>query len=104
VFHLEQMIEDLGHAFVGATDSFAALQRAAAIPMDIALVDIDLADGRTGPAAAAWLRERGVAVAFVTGQIDIAAQHAEISACVLAKPFAVSDLAQVLVDLRKVAT
>ena len=100
VFHLEQMIEDLGHEFVGASDSFAALRDASPIIMDVALVDIDLADGRTGPAAAAWLRERGVSVGFVTGQAAIAAQYAQISACVLAKPIAAADLGHLLHDLR----
>jgi DNA-binding LytR/AlgR family response regulator len=103
VFHLEQMIEDVGHTFAGSTDSFARLKSAAPTPMDVALVDIDLADGRTGPAAAAWLREQGVAIGFVTGQVAIAAQYAEISPCVLAKPFAAKDLAQVLEDLRGLA-
>jgi CheY-like chemotaxis protein len=103
VFHLEQMIEDLGYTFAGSADSFASLRSADPRPMDIALVDIDLADGRTGPAAAAWLRKQGVAVGFVTGQVAIAAQYAEISAWVLAKPFAAKDLAQVLDDLRRLA-
>lgn len=102
VFHLEQMIEDLGHQFVGASDSLAALQGGARVPIDVALVDIDLADGRTGPTAAAWLRDQGVAVGFVTGQVAIAAQHAKISARVLAKPFGVADLALFLDDLRPV--
>jgi len=102
VFHLEQMIEDVGHAFVGSTDSFAGLKTASPIEIDVALVDIDLADGRTGPTAAAWLRDQGVAVGFVTGQVHIAAQYAEISACVLAKPFTASDLATALENLRKI--
>jgi DNA-binding LytR/AlgR family response regulator len=103
LFHLEQMIEDVGHTFAGSTDSFARLKSEAPIPMDVALVDIDLADGRTGPAAAAWLRDQGVAIGFVTGQVAIAAQYTEISSCVLAKPFAAKDLAQVLDELRRPA-
>lgn len=56
-FHVEAMIEDLGHVFAGAADSFAELAKTVgALEIDGALVDIDLADGRTGPAAAAWLR------------------------------------------------
>jgi hypothetical protein len=44
-----------------------------------------------------------VAVGFVTGQVAIAAQYTEISPCVLAKPFAAKDLAQVLDELRRLA-
>lgn len=87
VFHLEHMIEDLGHVFVGAAESFADLQDGwASLQVDCALVDIDLADGRTGPQAAAWLAERHVPTLFVTGQDDVAAQHPENVLGVVPKP------------------
>ncbi len=96
-FHVEAMIEDLGHVFAGSADSFAELVRTiGALEVDGALVDIDLADGRTGPAAAEWLRERGIPSLFVTGQEEIAAQYASSALGLVKKPIAVSDLAEKL--------
>lgn len=87
VLHLELMIEDLGHVFVGALESLAELKdRFEALLVDCVLVDIDLADGRTGPEAAAWLFERGVPALFVTGQETIANDHRAVVLEVIAKP------------------
>jgi CheY-like chemotaxis protein len=87
VFHLEQIIEDLGHVFAGAAESFIDLQvNWPTLRMDCALVDIDLADGRTGPQAAAWLSAREVPVIFVTGQDKVAAEHAGTVVRVVSKP------------------
>lgn len=96
-FHVEQMIEDLGHVFVGALDSFDELQkRFASLEFDGALVDIDLADGATGPAAAVWLNERGIPSIFVTGQKQVAAEHGDASLAVIAKPVSSVELAEKL--------
>lgn len=104
VFHLEQMIEDLGHVFAGALESFDdLLNRAPAIEMDCALVDIDLADGATGPAAAAWLSARGIPSVFVTGQEAIAAQHPDICVGIVPKPITDAALAEALALLRDTA-
>lgn len=97
VFHVEAMLEDLGHVFAGAADSFAELVRTVgALDIDGVLVDIDLADGRTGPAAAEWLRERGIPSLFVTGQEEIAAQYAGSALGLVKKPIAIADLAEKL--------
>ncbi len=86
-FHLEQMVEDFGHRFVAAVESFSDLQASFdTLEVDCALVDIDLADGRTGPDAAAWLSSRGVAVIFVTGQEQLAQDHGHHSAGFVSKP------------------
>lgn len=65
--NLEQALEEFGYTPVGiAPDLEAALALAAEKP-DIALVDIHLRDGQTGPVIAERLaREYGVAVLFVT--------------------------------------
>lgn len=61
VFHIEAMIEDLGHVFAGSLSSFAELKASfSELVMDCALVDIDLADGPTGPEAAEWLMNKGI--------------------------------------------
>lgn len=100
-FHVEQMIEDLGHVFAGSLDSFSDLkQKFASIELDAALVDIDLADGPTGPQAAAWLHERGIPAIFVTGQAQVAANHGDVSLAVLSKPISQSELAEKLALFR----
>lgn len=96
-FHVEQMIEDLGHVFAGCLDSFDALQKEfPSLDMDGALVDIDLADGPTGPQAAAWLHERGIPTIFVTGQRQIAIQHKDVCRGIITKPVSSEDLAKKL--------
>ena len=92
VFHVEQMVEDLGHIFCGAVESFAELLKLSAVKADVALVDIDLADGGTGPDAARWLFDRGIPAIFVTGQKDVAALHADAVLATLIKPISVEDL------------
>lgn len=93
-FHVEQMIEDLGHVFAGSLDSFDELQKQfASLEMDGALVDIDLADGATGPQAAAWLQERGIPAIFVTGQRQVAAEHGDVSLGTITKPVSSTELA-----------
>ncbi|WP_244622871.1 hypothetical protein [Microvirga brassicacearum] len=68
VFHVQALIEDLGHIFAGSLSSFAELKASIdEFEIDAALIDIDLADGPTGPAATAWLLERGIRSVFVTG-------------------------------------
>lgn len=102
VFHVEAMIEDLGHIFAGSLASFAELkQRIDSFEMDGALVDIDLADGRTGLAAAAWLRERGIPALFVTGQERLAIEHGGIALGTIAKPVVEEDLAEKLQLFRR---
>ena len=87
VFHLEHMIEDLGHVFVGALGSFSDLKdHWSALDLDCVLVDIDLADGRTGPDAAAWLTGKGVPTLFVTGQDSVAAEHVGKVVGIVPKP------------------
>lgn len=93
VLHLELMIEDLGHVFVGALESLSELKsRFGAMLIDCVLIDIDLADGRTGPEAAAWLFERGIPALFVTGQEAIADEYRDVVVEIIAKPVSTSAL------------
>lgn len=95
-FHIEQMIEDLGHIAELTLSSFADLQAIARLMVDCALVDIDLSDGRTGPTAARWLGERNIPCLFVSGQQDIAAAHAGLVVGTINKPVSIDDLARAL--------
>lgn len=93
-FHVQAMIEDLGHIFAGSVSSFSELKASIdEFAIDAALIDIDLADGPTGPAAAEWLLERGVPSVFVTGQEREAAQHSSISLGIMGKPITIQELA-----------
>ncbi|MGH1574238.1 response regulator [Methylobacterium sp. P31] len=94
VFHIEHLIDDMGHVFAGALESFYDLkENFCAFEFDAALVDIDLADGRTGPSAAAWLLERGIRTIFVTGQEQIADQHRDVAIAIIGKPISAADFA-----------
>ena len=99
VFHVEQMIEDLGHVFVGSFASFQELRAGFDdLTLDGALVDIDLTDGRTGPSAAEWLQRRGVPSVFLTGQAEVAEKYGHVALSTLAKPVEMGKLAKA-VDL-----
>jgi DNA-binding LytR/AlgR family response regulator len=94
VFHIEHLIEDAGHVLVGFADSFSQLKADPVVKnIDGALVDIDLADGRTGPDAAAWLKEQGIPSIFVTGQQDVADLYADRVIAVIIKPIVAEDFA-----------
>jgi CheY-like chemotaxis protein len=98
--HLQEMLEDLGHIFSYSYSSFRELQEAPPPAADGALVDIDLADGCTGPAAALWLHQRDIPTIFVTGQRELALQHADKSRAALIKPFSIDQLQHSLELLR----
>lgn len=95
-FHLEQMIEDLGHVPTLTLSSFCELEKISQLSIDCALIDIDLADGRTGPIAARWLQAQGIPGIFVTGQQDIAAAHSESVIGWVNKPVSTDRLASAL--------
>jgi CheY-like chemotaxis protein len=101
-FHLEHMIEDLGDIYAGSVDSFTDLQT---YPLDFAgaLIDVDLSDGPTGPAAAQWLAARGIPSVFVTGQTEVANQHANLAVAIVAKPVTDEALAGAISELRRAA-
>lgn len=96
-FHVEALIEELGHVFVGCLGSFAELKEGIdLVEIDGALVDIDLTDGRTGPAAAAWLQERGIPSIFVTGQASLAGEYPLLALTTIVKPISAEHLAESL--------
>lgn len=99
-FHVECLIEDLGHTFAGTLDSFNALRAGYAdLEIDVALIDIDLADGRTGPEAALWLSERSVPCFFLTGQEQLAEKSSHLVLGVISKPVTLEALANKLETL-----
>ncbi|MET3893717.1 CheY-like chemotaxis protein [Bosea sp. OAE506] len=93
----EAIVEDLGHYPVGiAATSQEALALAAAEEPDVALVDVNLADGPTGPEVGARLAELGIAVVFITANPRMLQNRIENAIGVFDKPVADRDLAELL--------
>jgi DNA-binding LytR/AlgR family response regulator len=102
VLHIEHLLEETGQVFAGFADSFAQVRLAVeTAEIDGALVDIDLTDGRTGPEIALWLAERGIPSILVTGQEDLAAQHADVALDVIIKPVSAQCLAEKITLFRR---
>lgn len=81
-------LADAGHDVIGPERSFqSALKALDGEECDCALIDIDLADGRTGPALAAKLsEERGVTAIFISGQSELAQTARDGAVGLLGKP------------------
>jgi DNA-binding response OmpR family regulator len=63
---LECILEDLGHECVGIAPDVETATEHFEAPLDLALVDLNLRDGLTGPQIAETLSQRGVPVIFIT--------------------------------------
>ena len=93
----ESIVEDLGHIPVGiAATSVEALKLAETEKPHVALVDVNLADGPTGPKVGAELGKRGVAVVFITANPRMLEQPIENALGVVEKPLDDRDFAELL--------
>ncbi|QDP18985.1 response regulator [Sphingomonas xanthus] len=63
---LEAILEDLGHQPAGIAPDLATADDYFDLPLDLALVDLNLRDGLTGPQIAERLSSKGVPVIFIT--------------------------------------
>lgn len=63
---LEAILEDLGHVPVGIATDLADAEHLSGQTLDLALVDLNLRDGLTGPEIGKRLSARGVTVLFIT--------------------------------------
>ncbi|MEW4448745.1 response regulator [Qipengyuania sp. JC766] len=64
---MEEVVRDLGHRSIGVADTMEAALALANAEVDVALVDINLADGATGPLIGARLvTDYDIDVVFVT--------------------------------------
>lgn len=63
---LEGILEDLGHEPIGIVPDLQTAEDYFDEHIDLALVDLNLRDGLTGPEIGARLGEKGVTVLFVT--------------------------------------
>jgi DNA-binding response OmpR family regulator len=95
---IQSSLEDHGHEVVGvAADTQEAVELARRYWPEIALVDMNLRDGPTGPWIAAMLvREHGVGVMFVTSEAALAPLNAPGVLGAFPKPFAGERLAQAI--------
>ena len=84
---LELVLREQGHAVVGfARDSRAAVVLARDRQPDLALVDVHLADGDTGPDVARALVVLGVLVVFMTANVELLPQDFAGALGVMPKP------------------
>lgn len=63
---LEAILEDLGHEPIGIVPDLETADRFFDERIDLALVDLNLRDGLTGPQIGRRLGEKGVTVVFIT--------------------------------------
>ena len=63
---MEAILQDAGHSTAGIAPDLRTAQSFFDEPLDLALVDLNLRDGLTGPQVGKLLGERGVPVMFVT--------------------------------------
>ena len=83
---LESILEDLGHCPVGIAPDLSCAERFSEQPIDLALVDLNLRDGLTGPEIGRRLSERGVTVLFITANPRILGSGVAGTIGVLTKP------------------
>ena len=83
---LESILEDLGHEPIGIAPDLSAAERLAQSPLDLALVDLNLRDGLTGPEIGKRLSARGVTVLFITANPRVLEDGVAGTIGVLTKP------------------
>ena len=95
---LEMAVEDAGHVVAGvAGDLREALELADEIPVDLALVDINLRDGRTGLEIARRLKqEHGTLVLFLTANPDLAPSGCTDVLGVYPKPYDIQAVVELI--------
>lgn len=96
---LEDMLEQEGAVVVGPLMRLdEAMELAQTEKIDAAILDVNLG-GQTSFRLAELLRQRGVPHMFVTGYGEAVRAEAKTDAPILAKPFRVDDVRDVLVRL-----
>jgi DNA-binding response OmpR family regulator len=90
-------LRDAGHEVIGpAADAVHAAALARAMRPDLALVDINLTGHGDGVVLARTLARQGVAAIFVSGQVIEARENRDAALGLVAKPFAVEQIAAVV--------
>jgi CheY-like chemotaxis protein len=91
---LTELLVSAGHGVVGPFADAASAGTAAALhALDLALLDINLADGADGVALARKLKDSwGVPVIFLTGNVAAAAENARLATALVLKPYGSRDV------------
>ena len=97
---MERLLEQAGWTVAAVAVETAGALAAAAGGPDLAFVDVNLRDGRTGPDIAAALIERGVPCVFVTADPQLLPADLAGALGVLRKPYAPRTLLAVLTFLQ----
>lgn len=101
---LEQIVGNLGFDCIGVADDTASALRLVAKNPEIALVDVNLSDGPTGPEIGAQLaNEFGVKVVFVTANPKQLGDGVEGTLGAVTKPVEIDVLKDVLNYLAEVS-
>lgn len=102
--YIQDALEPLGCEIVGpvavAEDALSLLEEQ---PIDVALMDINLGEGRNSYPVAKALAERGIPFAFLTGYGEQGVSADYSGTTVLSKPFDEKGLEHVLSDLATAA-
>ncbi len=83
---LECVLEELGHEPVGIVPDLQSAEEFFDTPLDLALVDLNLRDGCTGPQIGARLGAQGVSVVFVTANPGLLTGNVVGAIGVITKP------------------
>jgi DNA-binding response OmpR family regulator len=83
---LQSILLDLGYEVVGIAPDLATARRYFDQALDLALVDLNLRDGLTGPQIGATLGSSGVTVLFVTANPRLLGQGISGAIGVITKP------------------
>jgi DNA-binding response OmpR family regulator len=83
---LENVLEDLGHDPVGIVPDVQAAELYFDEALDLALVDLNLRDGLTGPEIGKRLGERGITVLFITANPSLLGHGVAGTIGVITKP------------------
>lgn len=83
---LESVLHDLGHEPIGIVPDVHAAELFFDEAIDLALVDLNLRDGLTGPQIGARLGEKGVSVVFITANPGLLGHDIAGAIGVITKP------------------
>jgi DNA-binding response OmpR family regulator len=85
-YELESVLEELGHEPVGIVPDVQAAELYFDEELDLALVDLNLRDGLTGPEIGERLGERGVTILFITANPSLLGEGIAGAIGVITKP------------------
>ena len=96
-YDLKQAVEAAGgHVVAVASCGQRAISIASTLELDLAIIDLTLADGRTGADVAKFLSERGCRIAVLSGDTSVVTELSSISHTFIPKPLPIELIARVL--------